>query len=163
MDKNTATVGLPDLDDIDRGIIDALRDDIHRSNKSIAQALNVSESTITTRLRAMSDNGWMRVLAEADLRAFGHEFVTFLGIKVSGAPIDDVARAIAALDTVVSVVSTVGRFDLIVNALAANAAEHAVLVEQDLAAIDGIASVETGLVTEHVLQKLDYAALEHDR
>lgn len=147
------------LDDVDRGIIDALQGDIKTPNKAIAQALGVAESTIAARIRSMSDRGVMRVLAETDMAAFGYHFVTFLGLQVHGRKVDDVAAEIGALEEVVSLVATVGRYDLIAMVLAADAPHYDNFINGPFGTIAGITHIEPTLATETFMQALDYAAL----
>ncbi|MGB0922569.1 MAG: Lrp/AsnC family transcriptional regulator [Alphaproteobacteria bacterium] len=159
--KHAARSSVPPLsiDDMDRGIIQALQRDIKTSNKRIAQELEVAESTVAARIRAMSDRGIMRVLAETDMVAFGYKFVTFLGIKIHGRVVDEVAAELVSIDEVASLVAAVGRYDLIAMILAEDATHYDVLLNEKIGQVEGIKHIEPTLATEIFMQSLDYAVL----
>jgi DNA-binding Lrp family transcriptional regulator len=54
-------------DKIDLQIIETLRVDGRTPNKSIAKRLNVSETTIASRIRAMTERNVMRVTLQRDI------------------------------------------------------------------------------------------------
>ena len=62
-----------ELDSVDLGIINRLRIDPRETNRSLAQHLSVSESTIGSRLQAMENANVMKVVAQRDFRAAGYE------------------------------------------------------------------------------------------
>ena len=71
-------------DRIDLQIIETLRQDGRTPNKSIAKLLNVSETTIASRIRAMTERDVMRVTLQRDIYSLGYQFQGFLDLYVAG-------------------------------------------------------------------------------
>ena len=75
-------------DKIDMQIIETLRLDGRTPNKSIAKRLSVSETTIASRIRAMTERNVMRVTLQRDIYSLGYEFQGFLDLYVAGRGVD---------------------------------------------------------------------------
>lgn len=63
-------------DRVDLQIIEALRRDGRTPNKSIAKLLDVSETTIASRIRSMTERNVMRVTLQRDIYSLGYQFST---------------------------------------------------------------------------------------
>jgi DNA-binding Lrp family transcriptional regulator len=103
-----------ELDSLDLALIEKLRHDGRKGNRSLATELNVNEVTVATRLRRMEDGGVMRVVAITDIRLFGHREFAFAMIQVAGRAIHAVAADLASLPETIAVTICTGRFDIVV-------------------------------------------------
>ena len=80
------------LDDLDRAILLQLREDPQRPNKSVADSLAVTEATVAARIRAMENDGVMKIMAQQSFSAAGYEVLANVDLCVSG-------RAVGAVVT----------------------------------------------------------------
>lgn len=136
------------LDDVDRALVGRLQADGREGNRSLATALGANEVTIASRLKRLEDTGTMRVVAVADMKAFGrHEMVVLL-IRVTGRSVTEVAADVANLPDAIAVTITTGRFDLVVILLARDHDHVGRVISEDLGRIAGIDIVRSELAIE---------------
>ena len=102
-------------DRIDLQIIETLRQDGRTPNKSIAKRLNVSETTIASRIRAMTERNVMRVTLQRDIYSLGYQFQGFLDLYVAAGKVSDVARDVSAINGVLAVAVYLGSPDILVS------------------------------------------------
>ena len=81
-----------EIDDLDRRLIDELKRDGRATNKAIAQALGIAESTVATRLRQLRDDKVMLVALRRDLHSKGFDLQCFVDVYVKGRAVETVAR-----------------------------------------------------------------------
>ena len=101
--------------ELNRGIIRALRADGRMPFSEIAQSLDVSEGTIRNRIGAMKNAGVLRITAITDESAQEYRTEAMLGIKV--APGHDpavTAERLSEIGDIVYVAWMSGRYDLLV-------------------------------------------------
>src|SRR5262249_4748614 len=97
----SGTDGLTKIpDEIDLCIIDALRKDGRTPNKSIAKVLNVSETTVASRIRSLTERNVMQVALQRDIYSLGYQFQGFLDVYVTGRNVDLVAADIMPISGV---------------------------------------------------------------
>jgi Lrp/AsnC family transcriptional regulator for asnA, asnC and gidA len=135
-------------DEIDLRIIEALRKDGRTPNKSIAKLLNVSETTVASRIRSLTERNVMQVTLQRDIYSLGYEFQGFLDVYVSGRDVDAVAADIAPIEGVLSVAIYLGSPDIFVSFAARGRADLARIVNDELAKISGIQRVESYFALE---------------
>ncbi|EHB58508.1 transcriptional regulator, AsnC family [Mycolicibacterium rhodesiae JS60] len=142
---------IPDLTDLDRALIDRLREDGREGNRSLAHAFGVNEVTVAGRLRRLEDADIMRIVAVTDIRLFGHRELTFALVKVSRRAVSDVAADIAKLPEAVAVTVTSGRFDIVVPMVCRDRSHVAEMFSSVLPSIDGVYEVH-GSIALNVLK-----------
>ncbi len=96
----------------------------------------------------MLDQRILDVSAILDWRAAGYRWDMRVLIDVDGRPIGDVGRDIAALRGVVAVIVLLGAHDLVVHVVLPNESDVARFLHDELAAVPGIAAVESAVVLE---------------
>jgi DNA-binding Lrp family transcriptional regulator len=136
------------LDAADVRLIDLLAIDGRMSNRALAAAVGMTEATVASRLRSMFDQRILDVSAILDWRAAGYRWDMRVLITVEGRPIHDVGRSVADLPEVFSVIVLLGTHDLVAHVLLPNEAEATRFLHEDLAAIPGVAHVETVVTLE---------------
>jgi Lrp/AsnC family leucine-responsive transcriptional regulator len=139
------TGGRTALDDGDTRIIAALADDGRRSNRDVSRAVGLSERVVGQRIRRLRELDVMRVVAVVDMHAAGFESVVNVGVRVSGRAAEDVARDLARLPQVLSVLLMSGGNDIEIVVAARNHATLATLVETALNRIPGIETLSPSL------------------
>lgn len=138
------------MDELDRELVDRLRADGRESNRSLAAALGVNETTVATRLRRLAADGVMRVVAVADAPSFGLESMAFVLVRVGDRTPHEVAEAVARLPSTTGVVVCSGRVGVIVNVLARDLHELAAVVADGITTIPGVSDVRCELVVDAV-------------
>lgn len=101
------------LDDIDRGLMRALIEDGHRSNREIARQIGVSENTIRARLKRFEDSGLMRVILMVDPFALGEAAVGYFAVRTAGSERARVVKTLAARPEFAGLISCLGSYDVI--------------------------------------------------
>jgi Lrp/AsnC family transcriptional regulator, regulator for asnA, asnC and gidA len=106
-----------EIDDLDLQIIAELRRDGRTSNRDLARLLGYSEATIRRRVKALIDQGRIKIVAIADPYLLGYAIDVIIDIEVQPGKVKEVARRFAELDNVRAVTITTGAADLVVAAL----------------------------------------------
>jgi len=135
------------LDELDRGILTALRRDGRESNSAIAEVLGVTEGTVRQRVRKLLDSGVLRIAGLANPEIMAEHQLCVLGLKVDESRrLEQRAREVAALAEVQSVAIVTGRYDLLVEVLVPS--NHGLIgfLSGPLAGVQGITSSETFLL-----------------
>jgi DNA-binding Lrp family transcriptional regulator len=137
-----------ELSDLDRALIEILREDGREGNRSLAARLNVNEVTVAARLRRLEESDVMRVVAITDIRLFGHREFAFAMVNVVGKSIFDVAADLAKLPEAVSVSICTGRFDVIVSILGRDRLHIADLFGNVLPKIKGVGAIHGSMALD---------------
>jgi Lrp/AsnC family transcriptional regulator for asnA, asnC and gidA len=138
---------LRELDELDRGIIQALRDDGRANNSTIAAKLGVAEGTIRQRVRKLTEAGVVRVSAQVNPEIISEHQLCMLGVKVEESRrLEASADAVSRLPEVRSVAIVTGRYDLLVEVLVASNHGLIKFLSESLASVPGIQSSETFLL-----------------
>jgi DNA-binding Lrp family transcriptional regulator len=147
------------LDDLDRALVARLREDGREGNRSLAAALGINEVTVANRLKRLEDAGIMRVVAVADMPAFGRPELVLVLIRVVGRPAPDVAADLAKLRDVTAVTITTGRFDLVVTLLGRDHRHVGEVLSDQIAAVPGVQSTRNELAIEIMKYESHWAQL----
>ena len=137
-----------ELTDLDRALIDRLRDDGREGSRSLANQLGVNEVTVAARLRRLEEANIMRVVAVTDIRLFGHREFAFAMFRVTGRPVHEVAADVAKLPETVGVTITAGAFDIIVPVLCRDNQHLSQMFGTVLPSIDGVDRVHGSMALD---------------
>ena len=150
-------------DKIDLQIIDTLRLDGRTPNKSIAKRLNVSETTIASRIRAMTELNVMRITLQRDIYSLGYQFQGFLDIYVADRCVDDVARDICDIAGVLAVAIYLGSPDILVSFGARDREDLSRIIDHEVATIAGVRRLDSYVALEIRKFESGYVALGENR
>jgi DNA-binding Lrp family transcriptional regulator len=150
-------------DRIDLQIIETLRQDGRTPNKSIAKQLNVSETTIASRIRAMTERDVMRVTLQRDIYSLGYQFQGFLDLYVSGRNVTDVAADIGAIDGVLATAIYLGSPDIFVSFGARDRDDLSRIINGEVAKVAGIKRVDSYVALDIRKFESSYVALGEER
>jgi DNA-binding Lrp family transcriptional regulator len=143
----------PDLDDVDRSIIEVLAADARITNQALAERVGVAPSTALARLRALREQRVIQGFhAEVDLAALGRPLQALIAVRLgvhAREQIDDFSQAVVALPGVLMVFHLTGVTDYLIWVAAADAQELREFVVDHLASHPSVAHAETSLVYEH--------------
>jgi Lrp/AsnC family transcriptional regulator, regulator for asnA, asnC and gidA len=141
------------VDELDRGLIEALQENGRESFRRIAARLGVSEATVRARYARLTGEGILQVVAVTNPLGLGFE-QALVGVKTSGSP-EDVADRIARWAEADYVVVTAGRFDLVVEVVVSDRRELLDLTNR-MRELDGVVSTETFFYLEMWKQLYDW-------
>jgi Lrp/AsnC family transcriptional regulator for asnA, asnC and gidA len=143
-----------DLDGVDTAIIRALQTDGRVPYSKLGPMVGLSQAAVRQRVQRLIDRGVMQVVAVTDPTMLGLGLQAMVGVRVEGDP-RVVADAIAESEAVEYVVVTAGRYDLLVEVVAPDAAQLLDLVSDSIRRVDGVVSTE--IMTYLKLVKQTYA------
>lgn len=126
------------LNSRDAGIIALMRKDPGISNREIARALGITETTVRNRLRRLESSNAMRLVTMINLAAAGYVLVAAVGVQVKGRAPVDVARDIARFDQVITINLALGDQDLELQVIARDRAELSELLGSIIANVRGV-------------------------
>jgi Lrp/AsnC family transcriptional regulator for asnA, asnC and gidA len=132
-----------DLDDIDRFIIEAMRQNGREAFAQIAQHLNVSPGMIRVRYNHLVDVGILKVVAITNPLRMGYKTMAMIGIRTEGDKTLDVADKISALEEVIYLIVVSGRYDIFAEVVCRDHEDLLKFLTERLAQIDGIRETET--------------------
>lgn len=138
------------LDPIDRKLLELLRADGRASNRSLADAVDLTEVSVAARLRRLMDANVLGVTAVFDWKAAGYQFDASLAIRTEGRAAREVARSLARLALVHTVAIVLGPADLAVGVRAATTDEVFDLITRRIPAVKGVRHVATRWIVETV-------------
>jgi Lrp/AsnC family transcriptional regulator for asnA, asnC and gidA len=131
------------LDDIDRGILHELQLDGRRSFREIARSIDTSEATVRFRVKRLRDSGVLQILGFIHPAALGYGVLASLLLEIRPPAHQAVVERISSWPEAMYVSSTVGRADLYVQIVCTDQATLFELINERLAALEGVTKVET--------------------
>jgi Lrp/AsnC family transcriptional regulator for asnA, asnC and gidA len=131
------------LDDNDRFIIEAMRQDGRVAFAQIAQQLNVSPGMIRVRYNRMVKMGLLRVVAVTNPLRMGYTTMTMIGIRTEGDKMLAVAEKVAEFDEVIYLIVVSGRFDIMAEVVCRDHADLLRFLTERLYKVEGVRESET--------------------
>jgi DNA-binding Lrp family transcriptional regulator len=141
---------MSNLDDLDRGLISALRGDGRAPISKLAQMLKVSRATVENRLNRLLEKGvvlgfTLRVREDHDLDAVR----AIMSIEVTGKSTTAVIRSLRGIPELYTLHTTNGAWDLVAE-IRAGSLQDFDRVLREVRSIDGVANSETSLLLSSV-------------
>jgi DNA-binding Lrp family transcriptional regulator len=134
------------MDDIDRQLISALRDNARTSVASLAKSLRVARGTVQNRLARLESDGTITgYTVRLKPQAEEHRIRALMTIAVEGNRSDEVIRALRGDPAVGALYSTNGRWDIVAE-LRADSLEAFDRVLARIRLLAGISNTETSLL-----------------
>ena len=138
----------PQIDDLDRQLIEILSRDARVSNRKIAADLNVTEGTVRGRIKRLQQD---RLIAFTAITSFGLANTTrmaFIGVQADVQNVREVARKIAELPLINAVIIMMGRFNILVICLFSELDMLLEVSSDQILAIPGVHHVETSIAVK---------------
>jgi len=144
------------VDEIDWKIISLLQADGRRTNVEIARQVGVAEGTVRNRIDRLLAEGVIKVYAAVKAEKIGFQTRVIIGVHAQWDKVTEIAQRLTNMPEVRSVVSTLGPYNLIVEALFPSNDELGSFFTRDIAAIPGIEQVDTFHVLESIKDRCDW-------
>ena len=139
---NSPAASVSGLDEVSRGIIEALQRDGRASYAAIAREVGLSEAAVRQRVQRLLDSGAMQIVAVTDPLQVGFRRQAMIGLRVAG-DITPVADALVQMPDVAYVVTTAGSFDLLVEVICEDDDHLLDLLCRRIRALPGVSATET--------------------
>lgn len=138
----------PQIDDLDRQLIQLLAHDARTSNRRIAADLGVTEGTVRGRIRRLQADKLISFTAITSFELADQTKMAFIGVQAEVNRVREIAGKIAAIPDVNAVMVMMGRFNVLAICLF-NELDllHAIASEQILA-MPGVHHVETSIAVK---------------
>jgi Lrp/AsnC family transcriptional regulator for asnA, asnC and gidA len=134
------------LDDTDLAILRELTSDGRVAAQHVAQRLDVSESQVRNRIKRMTTDGTLQVIAI--LNPLGREYQAMAWVAIRAAPsqpVRELADRVARLPFVTFLTICAGRFDMFAEIVCENPAELLRVLDEHVRPLPGIADLESAL------------------
>jgi len=131
------------LDEVDRGIIEALQENGRTSFRGIAARIGVAEATVRARYGRLVRDGILQVTGVTNPLGLGFDAMAMLGVNTVGAP-QPVADELSAWDETSYVVVTAGRYDVLAEVVCTDR-RHLLDLTSRVREIPGVVTTETFL------------------
>jgi Lrp/AsnC family transcriptional regulator for asnA, asnC and gidA len=138
----------PQLDDLDRQLIEVLAHDARVSNRKIAADLGVTEGTVRGRIKRLQQEGLISFTAITSFGLADSARMAFIGVQADTVAVRDVARTIAQLDSVNAVMVTMGRFNVLAICVFNTLDMLHEVASNQILAIPGVHHVETSIAVK---------------
>lgn len=145
---------------MDRAIVAHLRKNGRATNQQIADRLNLTAATVSSRIRRMEESDTLRVVAVSDFSAHGYNVLLEVAIEVDGRPASQVAEELAKLPQVFAAHIVTGRYDIDILVALHDFDELSDLLLNKLAKIRGIRSMVPAIAIEVVKYEFDVAPID---
>lgn len=136
----TSAVG--SLDAISKVIVEVLQRDGRTPYSAIARRVGLSEAAVRQRVQRMIDAGQVQIVAVTDPAQVGFTRQALIGVSVSGDS-QIVAERLSALPEVSYVVTTIGRYDLLVEVVCVDDEHLVELLQRTIRSVDNVLATET--------------------
>jgi len=138
------------LDETDRAIILALKEDGRMPFAEIARRLDVSPGMVRQRYLQLVEDKILQVVPVTNPPLMGYKVMAQIGIRADNRRLREVVRQIAAFEEVIYLVLCTGPYEILVEVVCRDNAHLLEFLTEDLGAVDGIRSTETFLYLEIV-------------
>lgn len=144
------------IDELDANIIAILQKDGRTSNTDIAKLLDVSEATIRGRVKRLTEDEIIQIVAVSNPLKLGFEITGDLYITVDMKKMDNVIAELRNFRELWYIVTTTGRFNLNAEFVVSDLEALNDLVYNRLSHIDGIEQIETSVIMKYIKRRYDF-------
>ncbi|MDY6865323.1 MAG: Lrp/AsnC family transcriptional regulator [Halobacteriota archaeon] len=139
------------MDEKDRKIIEALRENSRTPFTEIAQKLGVSESTIRNRVQALENDGVIKKYTIlVDPSKMGYNTVSIVGLDVEPSMFLEAAKSMAEIDKVQFVATSTGDHMIMSEIWTRDGRELSVLISEKIGKIKGVHRICPAIILERL-------------
>jgi Lrp/AsnC family transcriptional regulator for asnA, asnC and gidA len=140
------------LDESDRQIIAALREDGRMPFAEIARRLGVSPGMVRQRYLELVDSGILQVVPVTNPTLLGYNTMALIGVRVDGRRLFEAASEIAAFEEVIYLVLSTGDFDILVEVMCRDNTHLLRFISENLSSVEGVRDTES-FVYLHIVKE----------
>lgn len=150
------TGGRRTIDELDAKIISILQRDGRMSNTDIARMLDISESTVRSRVKRLTEDEIIQIVAVSNPLKLGFEITGDLYITVDMKKMGSVIEKLGEFRELWYIVATTGRSNINTEFIVKNLSELHDLVYNRLSRVDGIEHIETSIIMKYIKRRYDF-------
>ncbi len=134
---------MPEVDELDRRMIQLLQRNGRASNARVAREVGVSEGTVRRRLKRLLEEDIIKVVAFPDPEMFGYGTEALVGVQVDPDKTNEVASSLAVLRETSWVSVTTGAFDIFTWVTLPSSVELGTFLNTKVRTVPGVRRTET--------------------
>jgi Lrp/AsnC family transcriptional regulator for asnA, asnC and gidA len=146
----------PNLDDVDRAIIEQLQIDGRTPYTRLATAVGLSEAAVRQRVQRLVESGVMQVVAVTDPLMLGLRRMAMIGVRAEG-DTSTIAEKLRDFDDIDYLVITAGSFDLLLEVVVGDDGALLELTNR-IRSVPGVRATETFIYLDLVKQTYSWGA-----
>lgn len=146
----------PNLDDVDRAIIEQLQVDGRTPYTRLAAAVGLSEAAVRQRVQRLVESGVMQVVAVTDPLMLGLRRMAMIGVRTEG-DTSTIAEKLRDFDDIDYLVITAGSFDLLLEVVVRDDGALLELTNR-IRSVPGVRATETFIYLDLVKQTYSWGA-----
>jgi Lrp/AsnC family transcriptional regulator for asnA, asnC and gidA len=150
------TAGRRTIDELDARIISILQKDGRISNTDIGRMIDVSESTVRSRIKRLTEDEIIQIVAVSNPLKLGFEITGDLYITVDMKKMDSVVEKLKEFRELWYIVATTGSSNINVEFVAKNLGELHDLVYNRISQIEGIEQIRTSVIMKYIKRRYDF-------
>ena len=150
------------IDELDRKILQRLKDYGRISFVTLADERGVSEGSIRKRLRKLEENEVLNITGVTDPFKIGLDTVAFIWLKIERSRLESVINELSQIEQIRYLVITTGTYDAVAMAVLPNRERLIQLLNKQLGQIPGVQGTETSIVLEIHKQVYDWSPFDQD-
>ena len=140
----------PQLDDLDRQLINILSHDARVSNRKIAADLGVTEGTVRGRIKRLQQDGLIAFTAITSFGMAQKSRLAFISVQAEVDRVREVAQEISDLPMINAVMVTLGQFNILAMCLFDELDQLVETASDRILDIRGVHHVETSIAVKTV-------------
>lgn len=144
------------IDELDANIIAILQKDGRTSNTDMAKLLDISEATVRGRVKRLTEDEIIQIVAVSNPLKLGFEITGDLYITVDMKKMDHVIGELRNFRELWYIVATTGRFNINAEFVVRDLEALNDLVYNRLSHIDGIEQIETSVIMKYIKRRYDF-------
>jgi len=142
------------VDELDQGIVKALRSNGRVRYLKIAEELDVSEATVRNRVRNLEKQGViLQYQAIVDPRKIGFDSVAFIGLNIEPLKFLKVVEALARLNEISYLATSTGEHMVLMEVWMHNQEEVTRFINEKISVMDGVTKISPTIILERVKLK----------
>ena len=134
---------MPEVDELDRRMIQLLQRNGRASNARLAREVGVSEGTVRRRLKRLLEEDIIKVVAFPDPEMFGYGTEALVGVQVDPDKTNEVASNLSVLRETSWVSVTTGAFDIFTWVTLPSSVELGTFLNTKVRTVPGVRRTET--------------------
>ncbi|WP_245633060.1 Lrp/AsnC family transcriptional regulator [Luteipulveratus mongoliensis] len=155
MTEQTRSQPRPVLDETSKAIIDLLQQDGRMPYATIAREVGLSEAAVRQRVQRLLESEVVQIVAVTDPAQVGFERQALIGLTITG-DTGPVADHISEFDEVSYVITTAGRYDLLVEVVCEDDSHLLDVLQRRIRKVKGVMTTETFTYLKLNKQRYDW-------
>ncbi len=143
------------MDETDAKIIEILKNNSRTSYKEIARHAQISDVAVHKRIKKLADGVLKGFTVLVDQKAYEINTVAIANVRCETGMTGEIAKALAEIEDVTEVYTTVGNFDITAKIRTADTDALKKIIETRIRAIRGINEIRTSIVFDCVKEEVN--------